>query len=122
MGPHFDTFRLSRALKGLAKLGKHNVSLAKHPILLKHLHAWIPLLRMTAKDDIMFKAATDLGFQGLCRKSEYTHKGRVWNPDTSTTRADVEFFPSMENPERMEVSLPPTKNDPLGQNRTPIVL
>ena len=125
MGPATGCVSLRRAITGMKKLESVKPDKAKLPILLEHIERWIPLIKSAAADDRMFKAASETGFQGLLRKSEYTHnkqKNKEWSPVLNLTRADLSFIPDIEHPVRAEIMLPPTKTDQLGTAMVPIIL
>lgn len=121
LGPLAGCLRLSRCIAGLRKLSKHAPKHHKLPILLSHLERWERVLRPGSHDDRAFKAAAYAALQGLLRVSEYTVKSGDWDPARHLSRADLVFSPSIENPSYAALNIGPTKNDPLGEDRCPVL-
>jgi integrase len=117
--------RLNRCFTGLKKISGH-VVLRKKAILLHQVVDLLHQLRTNlgdTQDCRVLLVAIQVGFQGMCRKSEYsvtpTHPFAV---STSLTMADVEFRPNRVNPEVAVVRLKKTKTDRFLDSQPELIL
>jgi hypothetical protein len=114
-----------RSQIGLAKLSTHVVS-RKKAILTHQVVGILAALRQVMGDTADLRclvAAIQLGFQGLCRKSEYSETyDRPFKVSTSLTMADVQFRPSREQPEVAVIQLKKTKTDRFLQVQPELIL
>jgi integrase len=117
--------RVRRCKVGLAKLSGHVVS-RKKAILTHQVVGIVSAIRQSlgdTPDQRCLTAALQLGFQGLCRKSEYSvTKNKPFAVDTSLTLGDVHFRPSREHPEVAVIVLKKTKTDRFNKEQPELIL
>ena len=117
--------RVRRCKVGLAKLSGHVVS-RKKAILTHQVVGIVSAVRQSlgdTPDQRCLTAALQLGFQGLCRKSEYSvTKNKPFAVDTSLTMGDVQFRPSRDRPEVAVIVLKKTKTYRFNKEQPELIL
>jgi hypothetical protein len=123
--PKGSDSRMRRCHIGLTKLSGHVVS-RKKAVLTHQVVGILAALEQAlgdTPDQRCLAAAIQLGFQGLCRKSEYSATyDRPFAVNTSLTMSDVQFRPSRDQPEVAVILLKKTKTDMFQKQQLELIL
>lgn len=103
--------RLIRGIKRYHGERERNPKLPITLAVLQRLSAALPSVQSAG--DASFAAAMKTVFAGFLRCGEFTvDQPASFSPATSLTRSSVQFFPSLEAPAHVLLSLPTSKTDP----------
>ncbi|TFY57507.1 hypothetical protein EVJ58_g6982 [Rhodofomes roseus] len=106
---------VQRLIRGIKRYHGERERNPKMPITLAVLQQMSAALPSPAQSagDASFAAAIKTAFAGFLRCGEFTvDRPASFTPATSLTRGSVQFFPSLEAPAHVLLSLPSSKTDP----------